>query len=193
MRYRSAVVIGLVVLFVSAAVRAQVISTAQIRGAVQDPSGAAVAGATITLTQTATGAVQTAVSTADGTYSLPDLAIGPYRMEVTQPGFSKYVQTGIVLQVGASPTINVTLTVGAVTQEVQVSATAATVQTQSEGVGEVTAPQEVQNLPLNGRQLTDLLPLAGAVGQGRAFRASYPSSAVISIARRRTGQRRLLA
>ncbi|HVB85392.1 MAG TPA: TonB-dependent receptor, partial [Candidatus Dormibacteraeota bacterium] len=182
MRFRPAVVMVFVFLFVSFIVRAQVISTAQIRGTVQDSSGADVAGATITLTQTATGAVRTATSGADGTYSLPDLAIGPYRMQVTQAGFSKYVQTGIVLQVGASPTINVTLKVGAVTQEVQVSAAVATVQTQSEGVGEVTAPQEVQNLPLNGRQLTDLLPLAGAVGQGRAFRASYPSAAVISIA-----------
>jgi len=182
MRFRSALALGLVSLFLCAAVGAQVISTAQIRGTVQDASGAAVVGATITLTQTATGAVRTTTSAADGTYSLSDLAVGSYRMEVTQAGFSKYVQTGIVLQVGASPTINVTLRVGTVTQEVEVSATAATVQTQSEGVGEVTAPQEVQNLPLNGRQLTDLLSLAGAVGQGRAFRASYPSSAVISIA-----------
>jgi Carboxypeptidase regulatory-like domain len=181
MRIRSVVAVGLFLVCTSF-VWAQAISTAQIRGIVQDASGAAVAGATITLTQTSTGAARTTTSAADGTYSLPDLPIGPYRMEVTQAGFTKSVQTGIVLQVGGSPTINVTLQVGAVTQEVQVTANAPTVQTQSEGVGEVTAPQEVQNLPLNGRQLTDLLPLAGAVGQGRAFRASYPSSAVISIA-----------
>ena len=68
------------------------------------------------------------------------------------------------------------------TQEVTVEAQAAMVETQSTGVGEVVAPQQVQDLPLNGRQLTDLLTLSGAVGQGRAFRASYPSSAVISIA-----------
>jgi Carboxypeptidase regulatory-like domain/TonB dependent receptor-like, beta-barrel len=182
MRSRSAWAVGLFFVLAAAATFAQVISTAQIRGTVQDPSGAAVAGATITLTQTSTGAVRTTASASDGTYSLPDLPIGPYRLEVTQAGFTKYVQTGIVLQVGGSPTINVTLQVGAVTQEVQVSANAAMVQTQNEGVGEVTPPQQVQELPLNGRQVTDLLSLAGAVGQGRAFRASYPSSAVISIA-----------
>jgi Carboxypeptidase regulatory-like domain/TonB dependent receptor-like, beta-barrel len=182
MRFRSALAVGLFFLLASVAIHAQVISTAQIRGTVQDPSGAAVAGATIKLTQTSTGAVRTAVSAADGTYSLPDLPVGPYRMEVTQAGFTKYLQTGIVLQVGANPIINVTLHVGAVTQEVQVNAQVVTVQTQSVGIGEVTPPQEVQELPLNGRQVTDLLPLAGAVGQGRAFRASYPSSAVISIA-----------
>lgn len=182
MRPRSAGGAGLIFLFAAFATFAQVISTAQIRGTIQDSSGAAVAGATITLTQTATGAVRTATSAADGTYSLPDLPIGQYRMEVAQTGFTKYVQTGLVLQVGANPTINVTLQVGAVTQEVQVSAQAVMVQTQSAGVGQVTPPLQVQQLPLNGRQITDLLPLAGAVGQGRAFRASYPSSAVISIA-----------
>lgn len=182
MRLRSAGGVVLFFLVASIATFAQVISTAQIRGTVQDSSGAAIAGATITLTQTSTGAVRTATSVADGTYALPDLAIGAYRMEVTQTGFTKYVQTGIVLQVGANATINVTLQVGAVTQEVQVNAEAAMVQTQSEGVGEVTPPLEVQQLPLNGRQVTDLLTLSGAVGQGRAFRASYPSSAVISIA-----------
>jgi Carboxypeptidase regulatory-like domain len=182
MGLRSAGGVVLVFLVASIATFAQVISTAQIRGTVQDSSGAAIAGATVTLTQISTGAVRTATTAADGTYSLPDLPIGTYRMEVTQTGFTKYVQTGIVLQVGANATVNVTLQVGAVTQEVQVNAEAAMVQTQSEGVGEVTPPQEVQELPLNGRQVTDLLPLAGAVGQGRAFRASYPSSAVISIA-----------
>jgi hypothetical protein len=182
MRFRSAGGVGLVILLAACATFAQVISTAQIRGTITDSSGAAIAGATVKLTQTSTGAVRTAVSAADGTYSMPDLPIGPYRMEVTQTGFTKYVQTGLVLQVGASPTINVTLQVGAVTQEVQVSASAAMVQTQSEGVGTVTPPLQVQELPLNGRQVTDLLTLSGAVGQGRAFRASYPSSAVISIA-----------
>ena len=113
---------------------------------------------------------------------MSDLSVGSYRLEVTKEGFSKYVQTGLVLQVGDNPTIDVVLKVGAVTQEVTVEAQTVAVDTQSTGVGEVVAPQQVQDLPLNGRQLTDLLTLTGAVGQGRAFRASYPSSAVISIA-----------
>jgi hypothetical protein len=162
---------------------AQVISTSQIRGTISDETGAAVAGADVRLTQTATGAVRTVTSAADGSYVFPALPVGPYRLEVTRPGFNKYVQTSIVLQVAVNPTIDVTLKVGAVTQEVQVSAEAAMVETQTTGVGQVTAPLQVQNLPLNGRQLTDLLSLSGAVvGEGRAFRASYPSSAVPSIA-----------
>jgi hypothetical protein len=178
----SKLLLGLCLLLSAGVVGAQTISTSQIRGVVQDASGAAVAGASIKLTQTATGAVRTTSSAADGGYALPDLSVGSYDLEVTKEGFNKYVQKGIVLQVGGSPTINISLSVGAVTQEVTVQAEAATVELQSTGVGQVVAPQEVQNLPLNGRQVTDLLNLSGAVGQGRAFRASYPSSAVVSIA-----------
>ena len=161
---------------------AQTISTSQIRGTIVDASGAPVPGAEITLTQTATGAVRTATSGTQGDYILPELPVGPYQLTVTKEGFSKYVQNGIVLEVGVNPTIDVSLKVGTVTQEVTVEAQAAMVELQNSGVGQVTAPQQVQDLPLNGRQLTDLLSLAPATGEGRAFRASYPSSAVISIA-----------
>lgn len=179
---RSKLILGLCIFLASSVLSAQTISTSQIRGFVQDASGAAVAGAQVKLTSTSTGAVRTATTGADGSYVLPDLSVGSYSLEVSKEGFSKYVQTGIVLQVGGNPTINVALQVGAVTQEVTVQAETAMVETQSTGVGEVVAPQQVQDLPLNGRQLTDLLTLSGAVGQGRAFRASYPSSAVVSIA-----------
>ena len=180
MRFKA--ILGLCIFLSSTVLWAQTISTSQIRGTIQDPSGGAVAGAEIKLTQTATGAVRTVTSGQDGSYTLPDLSVGTYRLEVTKEGFSKYVQTGLELQGGVNPTINVVLMVGAVTQEVTVQAESVMVDTQSTGVGQVIAPQEVQDLPLNGRQLTDLLSLSGAVGQGRAFRASYPSSAVLSVA-----------
>jgi hypothetical protein len=166
----------------SAVLSAQTISTSQIRGSVSDPSGGAVAGAEVRLIEADTGAVRTATSGADGAYTLSDLAVGTYRLEVSKPGFNKYVQTGIVLQVGVNPTIDAALKVGAVTQEVTVEAQAVTVDTQSTGVGQVIEPQQVQDLPLNGRQLTDLLYLSGAVAQGRTFRASYPSVTSPSIA-----------
>jgi hypothetical protein len=183
---RSRTFLGLCCVFcfflVAVVVSAQTISTSQIRGTIQDPSGGAVAGASVKLIEINTGAVRSAVSGGDGVYTLPDLPVGSYRLEITQSGFNKYVQTGIVLQVGVNPTIDVALKVGAMTQEVTVEAQTVAVDTQSTGVGEVIAPQEVQDLPLNGRQLTDLLYLSGAVSEGRAFRASYPSSAVPSIA-----------
>lgn len=173
MRLRSAG--GLVVVFLLAAIVtfAQVISTSQIRGTIQDSSGAAIPDAQITLTQTSTGAVRTTTSAANGTYALPDLPVGNYQMQVTKQGFRKYTATGLVLTVGVNPTVNVTLQVGEVSQEVQVSAQAVMVETQSEGVGEVTPPEEIQELPLNGRQLPDLFQFSPGVGNGLGGRPAY--------------------
>src|ERR1700690_1808342 len=119
----------------------QVASVSQIRGAIQDSSGASIPGAEIKATQTATGAVRTVISDAAGNYVLPELPIGPYQLSVTKEGFSRYVQNGIVLQVDANPTIDVALKVGAVTEEVSVTANAAMVETQSTGVGQVVDQQ----------------------------------------------------
>ncbi|MFZ0977969.1 MAG: TonB-dependent receptor [Candidatus Acidiferrales bacterium] len=179
---RSKFVLGLCFFFSCAILSAQTISTSQIRGTIIDATGAPVPGAQITLTQTANGAVRTATSGTDGGYTLPELPVGPYQLTVTKTGFSKYVQNGIVLQVGVTPTIDVSLKVGAISEEVTVEAGAALVETQNSGIGEVVAPQQVQNLPLNGRQVTDLLYLSGGVQEGRTFRASYPSVTSPSIA-----------
>jgi hypothetical protein len=88
--------------------------TAQISGVVKDSSGASVPDAMIKATQTATGATRTVTSGADGGYVLPNLPVGPYVLEVTKDGFNKYVQSGIVLQVNTSPTVDVTLQLGSV-------------------------------------------------------------------------------
>src|SRR4249919_1662407 len=98
--------------------------TAQISGSVRDASGSSVPDATIRVTQTATGATRTASSQADGGYVLPNLPIGPYLFEVTKDGFNKYVQTGIVLQVSTSPTVDVTLQIGSISTQVSVEAQA---------------------------------------------------------------------
>jgi hypothetical protein len=86
-------------------------STAQIQGSIHDASGSTVPNAVLKATQTETSAVRTVISDTDGTYALTNLAIGPYRLEVSKPGFSTYVQTGIVLQVGSRPTIDISLKV----------------------------------------------------------------------------------
>src|ERR1700722_1142013 len=99
-------------LLASATVWAQ--STAQIGGTVRDASGLAVPGAEVKATQTATGLVRTAISGADGGYVLTNLPIGPYQIEISKEGFSKYVQSGVVLQVDSNPTIDAALRVGAV-------------------------------------------------------------------------------
>ena len=83
--------------------------TAQLNGRVTDESGAVLPGVTVTATQTDTGATRTAVTDATGCWVMPNLPIGPYRLEMSLQGFSTYVQTGIVLQVNANPVINAAL------------------------------------------------------------------------------------
>jgi hypothetical protein len=136
-------------------------STSQINGTVRDASGLAVPSAEVKVTQTATGASRTALTGADGAYVLPNLPIGPYIVEVTKEGFSKYVQTGIVLQVDSNPTIDPILKVGAVTEQVMVQADASLVETHSTGVGQVVDNQRVAEMPLNGRNPIELVFLAG--------------------------------
>jgi len=89
---------------------------------VQDATGAAVPGAEVKATQTDTGIVRIATTSAEGAYVLANLPIGPYRLEVTKQGFAAYEQTGIVLQVNTNPTIDFRLTVGAISEKVQVEA-----------------------------------------------------------------------
>ena len=161
--------------FWSGAAWAQV-STSQIQGTVQDASGLAVQGAEVKAAQTETGTVRTAITGVDGGYVLPDLPVGPYQLEVTKEGFSKYVQTGIVLQVASNPTIPISLKVGQVTEQVSVQADAALVETQATGVGNVIENQRILDLPLNGRNPADLIQLAGAaVAPGGTYTASSRS------------------
>src|SRR5882672_8069862 len=136
-------------------------STAQINGTVRDQSGAVLPGADVTATQVATGAKRSAVTNETGSYTLTNLPIGPYTLEVALPGFRTYVQSGIVLQVSDNPVINAILQVGQVSETVEVQANATLVETRSTGVGQVIDNQRVLELPLNGRQATELIFLAG--------------------------------
>src|SRR3989449_6401465 len=84
-------------------------ATAQISGTVKDQTGAVLPGVQVTATQTATGLARSAVTDETGSYVLPNLPVGPYKLETALPGFRTFAQTGIVLQVGSSPVINVGL------------------------------------------------------------------------------------
>src|SRR6266480_4335221 len=95
---------GFLIFVSSTLLRAQ--STAQITGTVKDQSGAVLPGVEITATQTDTGIARTAVTNETGSYVLPNLALGPYRVDAALPGFRTFVQTGIVLQVNGNPVIN---------------------------------------------------------------------------------------
>jgi Carboxypeptidase regulatory-like domain/TonB dependent receptor len=137
-------------------------ATAQIAGTVRDQSGAVLPGAEVTVTQTETGATRSATTNEAGSYILSNLPIGPYRLEGALAGFRTFVQTGITLVVNAAPVINPVLQIGQVSEQVEVQANATLVETHSTGVGELIDSQRVVELPLNGRQATQLINLAGA-------------------------------
>src|SRR5262249_44196866 len=90
-------------------------ATAQISGTAKDQSGAVLPGVEVKATQTETGITRDTVTNETGSYVLPNLPLGPYRLEASLPGFRTYAQTGIVLQVNSNPSINVVLEVGQVT------------------------------------------------------------------------------
>ena len=158
-------------------------ASAQLAGSVRDESGAVLPGVTVTVTQTDTGFTRTAVTDESGNYVMPNLPTGPYRLEVSLQGFRTYVQTGIVLQVAATPTINTVLAVGDLAETVTVEGSAPLVDVRSAGISEVVEQERILELPLQGRQVTDLIVLAGAAVQtGAPGNRHFQGGANISVA-----------
>ncbi len=179
--FRNGCLTGLVLLLTSAAAWAQ--ATAQLNGTVTDDSGAVLPGVTVTATQTDTQFTRTVVTDGTGSYVMPNLPTGPYRLDVSLQGFRSYVQTGIVLQVGATPTINASLGVGNLEETVSVEAAAPLVDVRSSGISEVVENERIMELPLQGRQVTDLILLAGAaVETGRPNNRSFQGGVNIAVA-----------
>ncbi len=170
-----------IVLLTGAAAWAQ--ATAQFSGTVRDQSGGVLPGVTVTVTQTDTGLTRTIVTDENGAYVLPNLPTGPYRLEVSLQGFRTYVQTGLVLQVAASPTINAVLAVGSLEETVSVEAATPLVDVRSAGISEVVENERIVELPLQGRQVTDLIVLAGAAVQaGVASARSITGGVAVAVA-----------
>src|SRR5436190_5658578 len=145
-------------------------ATAQLDGTVRDESGGVLPGVTVTVTQTDTGFTRSVVTETNGSYVLPNLPTGPYRLDVTLQGFRTYVQSGIVLQVGGMPTINVVLAVGSLQETVSVEGAAPLVDVRTSGIRDVVEQAKIVELPLQGRNVTDLIMLAGsAVNTGKVL------------------------
>lgn len=139
-------------------------TTATIVGRVTDQSGAAVAKGTVTAQNIGTGYIRDAQINSDGEYTIPSVPIGQYKILVRSPGFSELTRTGITLQVGQNARVDAQLSVGSVSQSVNVSAEAQTVDTESSTVGQVIENQRIEAIPLNGRNVLDLMQLLPGVG-----------------------------
>ena len=168
------IVLAVFGLFASQA-RAQV-AGATLSGSVNDPSGAVVPNAQVSAKNTATGVTRTATTDSAGFYSIPNLLPGAYEITTTAAGFSTVVQSGVELAVGAQQQLNIPMKIGETTQKVQVTEAAPAVQlTSSTLSGEVEA-QTVRELPLNGRDWTQLATLQPGVAKIET-QMSYDTSA----------------
>jgi hypothetical protein len=172
---------ALILLLMSGPVWAQ--ATGELAGRVTDESGAVLPGVTVTATQTDTGFARTVVTDGEGAWVMPNMPTGPYRLEAALQGFRTYVQTGIVLQVGATPTLNAVLAVGNLEETVSVEAATPLVDVRSAGISDVVENERIVELPLQGRQVTDLIVLAGAAVQtGQASNRAMQGGVGISVA-----------
>jgi len=152
------------VLLGTAGLPAQV-DTARITGTVTDQSGAVIPGAKITITNIDTNLRYPAVSDAHGRYESVPLRIGRYRVQAERGGFKRVVRDGIALQIQETAVVNMELEVGAVTQEVSVSADAPLLTTNEAAQGQVIDNQKMVDLPLNGRDYIQLALLSAGAGE----------------------------
>ena len=151
--------------------------TASISGTVKDPSGASIAGATVTATNTETGISQTQTTNGQGFYSFQSLPLGKYTIDVQEKGFKAYRQRDLTLDVNSALLVDVTLQVGQTTEKVEVAADALHVETITSQMGEVIEGKEMTDVPLLSRSYTDLLALQpGVISTPSGMTGAYAGS-----------------
>lgn len=148
------------------------VSGGTIRGTVTDPTGAIIPGAHVAIESIATKVKQEVTTNGSGIYLLPDLQPGIYSITVRAAGFSTQVQSGATLTVGAVLVLNSTLSVGSKTEQVTVSTTAATVELGTSEVSGVIGTERITQLPLNGRDWSQLATLEPGVSAVRGEQAT---------------------
>lgn len=165
----------------------QIAGTGSIQGRITDPTGAIISSATVTAINIATQVKHEATTDSNGLYNFPNLAIGTYSVEAAASGFNRYRQTNIVLDVGSSISVPITMNVGATEQTVEVEASGLALQTEDSTLKQTVDQKTLTELPLNGRQMTSLVTLMGGAvnaNENNDVQGSktFYSSAVISIA-----------
>jgi carboxypeptidase family protein len=148
------------VLVSAATAGAQTLESGQVHGTVYDETKAALPGVTATLTNPATGLTRTNISNASGAYQFAQIPRGTYNLLVELTGFAPAKFTGLVVSVGASLTLDVTLRVGTQSELVEVVGTAAAIDTGRSGVSQLIDERNIANLPLSGRDYRDLAQLS---------------------------------
>ncbi|HXU22069.1 MAG TPA: carboxypeptidase-like regulatory domain-containing protein [Verrucomicrobiae bacterium] len=153
---------ALVFLFSAGRVQGQA-QTATIFGTATDPSGGALAGAHIQVTNVGTNISQSTTTDAQGRYTIAQLPVGTYSVEASLSGFQTVVHKGVTLSVGGTLVVDFSLPVGEVTQTVNVESDVSRVETETSEVSTLISPQQMRDLPLNGRNFEQLITLAPGV------------------------------
>jgi len=148
----------------------------QISGFVRDATGAVVPGASVTATNEGNHEQRKMTTSPEGYYVFPQLFVGKYSVAVEAAGFKKFTKTGITLDAESKISVDVALTVGAITEAVEVQASTAQVQTESAVVGSIVDNKQIQNLTLNGRNPIYLAALTPGVSGGSGIGAFDPDS-----------------
>jgi hypothetical protein len=154
------------------------VSTGTISGIVRDSTGAVVPNAKVVVLNEGTGIARTIDTDAEGRYSAPSLSLGNYRVTGTREGFQTEIRSGIVLTVGREAAVDLTLTVGSVTQALEVTGEAPLVETSSASLGSLVDDHTIRALPLNGRsydQLALLQPGVTLTSPGQTSGAPFPA------------------
>jgi len=144
------------------------LSVAQLSGFVHDASGGAVKNATVSLRDTATDAVYRTTSNDSGLYVIPNLPPDTYELTVAFPGFATTVDKGIVLTVGQTANVDVSLRVATQSEEVVVTTEVPPIEPTKTEISQVIDTQQIQDLPISGRQFTDFALLTAGVATGRS-------------------------
>jgi hypothetical protein len=153
----------LVILTLGVAANAQTFRGA-INGTVADPSGSSVPNAQVKATESATGIDHATVTTSDGAFAFQDIPLGLYKVTVTAPGFPPYSVDKVEVSAGTIYTLNVKLTLQSTTTTVEVSAAAITLDTTTATQNMTITSDVVQDVPLNGRDFTQLIAVAPGYG-----------------------------
>ena len=143
------------------------LGNAQLNGTVTDASGGAIAGASITLQNTATNTTYTGTSNDRGYYALANLPPGNYELKATFTGFANYTQTGIVLTVGQVATLNIGMQVASAGEKVVVTTEAPVIEPTKTEISQVVDTQQIQSLPISNRVFTDFALLTPGVATSR--------------------------
>jgi Carboxypeptidase regulatory-like domain len=156
-------------------------STATLIGTIRDPSAAVLPGVTVVITSTSRNTSQSTVSNEAGSYAFPAILPGTYSLTAELPGFKRFVREGIVLQVTQLIRLDIDLEIGAISEQVEVTAGVPMVETETSSRGSVIDEKKIIELPLNGRDYNQLALLSPGVLPGTPRLASVNFKGAINV------------